>query len=53
MLIQISLQFIPKGSIVNQIALDLVQVMAWYQTGNSPDLNQLCPLIDNDAIFCH
>ena len=38
MLIQISLKFIPKGSIDNELALDLVQVMASlasYQTGKS------------------
>ena len=33
-LIQISLKFVPKGSINNKPAL--VQIMAWHQTGNKP-----------------
>ena len=33
-LIQISLQFVPKDSIVSKSVL--VQVMAWHQTGKKP-----------------
>ena len=33
-MIRISLKFVPKGPIDNESAL--IQVMAWYRTGNKP-----------------
>ena len=50
MLIQISLKFIPKDPIDNKLSLDLVQVMAWHQIGNSSS-SELMMSIDNDTIF--
>ena len=49
-LVQIRLTFVLKGLIDNELAL--IQVMAWYQTGNRPFTEPLLIKI-HDAIWRH
>ena len=49
-LIQISLKFVPKGSINNILAL--VQIMAWRRTGDKP-LSEPMMTQFNDAYMRH
>ena len=48
--IKISLNFVPKGSINNILAL--VQTMAWCRPGNKPLSEPMMPYI-TDAYVCH
>ena len=48
-LIKISLQFVPKGSIDNNSVL--VQVMAWRRTGDKPLLETMITKL-NDTYMC-
>ena len=49
-LIPVSLQFVPEGAVVNNLAL--VQEMAWHFTGNKP-LPQLALTKMSEAIWWH